>query len=64
MKFASTSRSRDPVMDRLESVGISQREREHARELLESTDRFVDFIVRAAHILRSLATPLKRVVQR
>ena len=64
MQHAHRSRSRDPVIERLNSVRISQRDREHAREMLERSDRVVEALFAIAASIRGLFAPSARVARR
>jgi len=64
METRTGPRPRDAVIDRLQTVKISERDREYARALLERADRVADVIIGATRLLRQIATPLRRAVQR
>ena len=64
MERLNASRRRDPVWERIDSIQMSENEREHAKELLRSAERFVDFAIKVVATVRSLLAPAKRAFQR
>jgi hypothetical protein len=64
MDRSTASRRTDPVWTRIDSIQMSEREKLHAKEMLQSAERRVDFVVKVIEAARALLAPARRALQR